>query len=316
MSANLQATAAAPAASAAASAVRWDDVRIFLAIRRHRTLAAAAARLELDTSTVSRRLAALEEALGVPLFERTREGLLPARAAEQVLAAAEAMEAAHARLTRDASEVEAAAEGIVRVSTAPGMSSVFVAPLLAKLRRRYPKISIELDAAVRPRDLTRHEADLALRSVRSQGADLVTRRLLSARWVAAAAPALARRLGELAAWEDVPWIAWDRDLASLPYARWLAQHVPAADVALRTSDFLAQLAAAASGLGALLAPIPYLPRAKLVPLRYTPGLRASAEAWHTDELWIVGHRALRDVPRVAAVWTFLIEELRDADPAA
>jgi DNA-binding transcriptional LysR family regulator len=293
-----------------AADVRWDDVRIFLAIHRQGTLAAAAARLGLDTSTVSRRLAALEQALGARLFDRTREGLAPARAAEQVLAAAEAMEAAHARLTRDASEVEAAAEGVVRVSSAPGMSSVFLAPLVGKLRRRHPRISIELDAAVRPRDLTRHEADLALRTVRSQGADLVTTRLLTTRWVAAASPALARRLGALAAWDDVPWIGWDRDLASLPYARWLAQHVPRADVALRTSDFLAQLAAAASGLGAVLAPIPYLDRAKLVPLRYAAALRPSAEAWHEDELWIVGHRALRDVPRVAAVWTFLIEELR------
>lgn len=291
--------------------VRWDDVRVFLAIHRHRTLAAAAARLGLDTSTASRRLAALEAALGVRLFDRTREGLLPARAAERVLAAAEAMETAHARLTRDASEIEAAAEGIVRVSTAPGMSSVFVAPLLGKLRRRHPRISIELDAAVRPRDLSRHEADLALRTVRSQGGDLVTTRLAAARWVAAASPAVAKRLGAIAAWSDVPWIAWDRDQELLPYARWVAQHAAGADIALRTSDFMAQLAAAASGLGVMLAPAPYLPRAKLVPVRYAAALRESAEAWHVDELWLVGHRALRDVPRVAAVWTFLVEELRE-----
>ena len=67
-----------------ASGARWDDVRIFLAIHRQGTLAAAAARLGLDTSTVSRRLAALEAALGARLFERTREGLSPARAAERV----------------------------------------------------------------------------------------------------------------------------------------------------------------------------------------------------------------------------------------
>ena len=63
--------------------VRWDDIRIFLAIHRRHTLAAAATRLGLDTSTVSRRLAALEEDLGERLFERTREGLQPARAAER-----------------------------------------------------------------------------------------------------------------------------------------------------------------------------------------------------------------------------------------
>jgi DNA-binding transcriptional LysR family regulator len=296
-----------------ASDPRWDDVRIFLAVHRHKTLAAAASRLGLDTSTASRRIAALEEALGVRLFERTREGLIPARSAERVLAAAEAMEAAHARMTRDASELDASAEGIVRLSTAPGLASAFIAPALARLRKRYPKISIELDAAVAPRDLTRHEADLALRSIRSQGADLVTTRLLTARWVAATSSKLAHKIGSLAAWSDVPWITWDRDLASFPATRWVATHAAGADIALRTSDFPSQLAAAATGLGVLLAPIPYLERSHLVPIRYTAALRDSADVWPSDDLWLVGHRALRDVPRVAAVWTFLAEELRSPE---
>lgn len=298
------------------SDARWDDVRIFLAVHRYKTLAGAATRLGLDTSTASRRIAALEQALGVRLFERTREGLVPARAAERVLAAAEAMEAAHARLTRDASELEATAEGIVRLSTAPGFASTFVAPALARLRKRYPRISIELDASVAARDLTRHEAELALRSVRSQGADLVTTRLLTARWVAATSAKLAQRIGAVAAWSDVPWITWDRDLASFPASKWVAQHAAGADIALRTSDFPSQLAAAATGLGVLLAPIPYLDRSNLVPVRFTAALRASTDAWPADDLWLVGHRALRDVPRVAAVWTFLAEELRGQDPPA
>ncbi len=300
-------------AFASSGQLRWDDVRVFLAIHRYRTLAAAAGKLGLDTSTASRRIAAFEDALGVRLFDRGRDGLTPSRAAEQVLAAAEAMEAAHARLTRDASEVEAAAEGIVRISTAPGMSSVFVAPRLAKLRKRFPKISIELDASVRPRDLVRHEADLALRSVRSQGADLVTTRLLGARWVVATSPRLAAKLGVLAAWADAPWIAWDKDLAGFPPARWVTDRVRNADIALRTSDFLAQLAAAATGLGILLAPEPYLERTGLVAVRHAPALRADAEAWPIDDLWLVGHRALREVPRIAAVWSFLVDEFRDAE---
>ncbi|MEO8704119.1 MAG: LysR family transcriptional regulator [Kofleriaceae bacterium] len=285
--------------------MRWDDVRIFLGIHRHKTLAAAAHHLELDTSTASRRIATLEAALGVRLFDRTREGFSPTRAAEQILAAAETMEAAHARLTRDASELEAAAEGIVRLSTAPGLSSAFIAPLLVKLRKRYPKISIELDSAVRARDLTRHEADLALRSIRSHGADLVTTKLLTARWVAAASPKLR---GPVDAWTDAPWITWDRDLASFPPARWIAQH--GGDIALRTSDFPAQLVAAATGLGIVLAPVPYLERSGLVPVRYAAALAKSTETWPSDDLWLVGHRALREVPRVAAVWAFFAEELR------
>ncbi|WP_394844989.1 LysR family transcriptional regulator [Pendulispora brunnea] len=289
---------------------RWEDVRIFLSAYRHRSLGAAATRLDLDTSTVSRRLTALEEALGVRLFERTREGLVPARGAERVLSAAEAMEAAHGRLTRDASDLEAEAEGVVRLSAAPGMADAFVAPALVRLRAKHPKIDIELDASVRPLDLTRHEADLALRSTRPHGAELVVTKICTAGWVAAAAPALVKRLGRLASWNDAPWIAWDRDLASFPPARWLAQHAPKARIALRTSQFTSQLVAAESGLGVALVPVPYMPTRVLRPVLYDESLAPSAEAWPTDDLWLVGHRALRDVPRIAAVWTFLNEEMR------
>ncbi|HEU0029207.1 MAG TPA: LysR family transcriptional regulator [Kofleriaceae bacterium] len=291
---------------------RWDDVRIFLAVHRKRTLAAAAKTLGLDTSTVSRRLAALERDLKMALFDRVRTGLVPTRAAERVVAAAEAMEAAHARLTRDASDVEATAEGIVRISTAPGLSSVFVAPALARLHRRHPRISIELDASVQPRDLTRHEADLALRSVRSQGADLVTTKLATAPWVVAASKKRAAQLGKLAAWSDAPWITWDRDLASFHATRWVAAHVAASAIVLRTSDFPAQLAATSAGLGVMLAPLPYIERVGLAPVAHSAALASSAAGWPTDDLWLVGHRALRDVPRVAAVWAFLVEELRQS----
>jgi DNA-binding transcriptional LysR family regulator len=289
---------------------RWDDVRIFLAVHRQRTLAGAAGRLGLDTSTVSRRLAALESGLGERLFERTREGLAPARAAERVLAAAEAMEVAHARLTRDASDLESLAEGVVRISTAPGLSSVFIAPALIRLRKRYPKLVIELDASVAARDLTRYEADIAVRSVRSSGAELVTTKLMTAPWLAAAAPKVAQRLGTLAAWSDTAWIQWDRDLASFHAARWVSQHVPAHAVALRTSDFPAQLAAAKSGLGVMLCPVPYITVTGLVAVDLAPSLASAAAGWPADDLWLVGHRALREVPRIAAVWDFLVAELR------
>lgn len=294
----------------------WDDVRIFLTAQRQKSLGSAAARLGVDTSTVSRRISALEEALGVRLFERTREGLLPTRAAGRVLAAAEAMEAAQARLTRDASDVEQLAEGVVRVSAAPGMADAFVAPALVKLRAKHPKIQVEIDASVRAIDLTRHEADLALRSVEPRGADLVVTKIGTAQWIAAAAPSLVKALGKLKTWSDAPWIAWDRDLASFGPARWLAQHAPKADVPLRTSHFSAQLAAARTGIGVVLVPPPYMRLFDLEAVRFAKALASSAGQWPIDALWLVGHRILRDVPRVAAVWNFFAEELRAGMRAA
>lgn len=292
--------------------VRWDDVHLFLIAHHHRTLGAAAAKLGVDVSTMSRRLTALEQALGARLFDRTRQGLTPTRASEVVLPAAEAMEAALGRLARDVSGLEASAEGIVRLSVAPGMADAFVAPLLPALRQRHPKIRIEIDASTRAVDIARHEADLALRSIKPAGSELVVTRLLTARWVAMASPSRVKELGRLRAWDEAPWIAWDADLASMPAARWLARHAPRADVALRTSHFATQLAAAEAGLAVALVPELYARVRELSKVRFAEPLAASADEWPSDDLWLVGHRALREVPRVSAVWAYLLEALRSA----
>jgi DNA-binding transcriptional LysR family regulator len=298
-----------------ANGSRWDDARLFLAAYRYKSLGAAALRLGLDTSTMSRRLTLFEDALGARLFTRTRDGLQPTHAAEHILAAAEAMEAAHARLTRDASDVESEAEGVVRLSVAPGMASEFVAPLLVRLRMRHPRICLELDAAVTPRDLSRREVDLALRSVTPQGAEIVTAKIATAQWMAAGSAALVKRLGKLSAWSDAPWLAWDKDLAHFPPARWLARYAPRAEVPLRTSHFSSQLVAARSGLGLILAPAAYFKPHKLVLARYHDSLAPSAAEWPTEDLWLAGHRSLREIPRVAAVWSFLVEEMRKTTAA-
>jgi DNA-binding transcriptional LysR family regulator len=288
----------------------WDDVRVFLALMRAGSLGQGATRLGIDVSTASRKLAALEERLGTRLFERGREGLSPTRTAELVLEAAELMESAHGRFARDASGVETEVEGVVRLSAAPGLAQDFVAPALPRLKARHPRLRIELDASARSVDLSRHEADLALRSVPLEGAQLVATRLGHSRWVAASSPEQARALGRVRDWEALPWIGWDRDMTSFHVARWLAKHAARAVVVLRTSHFGAQLAAARAGLGAVLAPEAHLPVQGLVPLKLAPSLAASASEWPEDDLWLVGHRVLRTVPRVAAVWQFLVDEIR------
>jgi DNA-binding transcriptional LysR family regulator len=289
---------------------RWDDVRMFLAAYRLGSLGMAAARLGVDTSTVSRRLAAFEDQLGVRLFERTRDGLRRTRAAEQAFAAAEAMETAHARLSRDASDVEARAEGTVRLTVDPGVAESFVVPALARFRARHPRIDLELDATPLPRDLGRREADLALRSMKIAGAELVTTKVSSETWLALGAPSLVAQLGALAAWDVAPWITWDHDMAGFAPAKWIARHAGKAAIPLRTSHFASQVAAAEAGLGLALLPALYARIRPLARARTRKALAASVAEWPTSELWLVGHRLLRDVPRVAAVWSFLLDELR------
>lgn len=291
---------------------RWDDIRVFLAIQRCGSLGQAAHRLGLDTSTLSRRLTALEEALGERLFERSRDGLKGTRAAAAVLSAAEAMEAAHARLTRDASSVEASVQGVVRLSMPPGVADTFIAPALPKLRALHPKLCIELDASARVLDIARHEVDLALRSVRPDNAQLLTLKLLGAqRWGVAASHQLASELGRVDDWNALPWIAWDRDLRTFGPSRWLARHAPRAEIVLRTSHFASQLAAARAGLGVVLVLEIDRRVRDLAPLSLARSLQKSVSELPTDDLWLVGPPNLHDVPRVEAVWRFLRDEIKE-----
>jgi DNA-binding transcriptional LysR family regulator len=306
----LQDRKADPARAARARVERldWDLVRGFLAVAATGRLAAAAPRLGADVSTVSRRIERLEAELGVPLFERGATGMTLTAAGARLVPAAEAMARALGELGVALAAVEAEATGVVRLTGPPGVIETFVAPALPRFYARHPRVAVELDASVGYADLTRGEADLALRVARPASGELVAQRLVATRSLPAASPSYAASLGTLTDLAAARWIGWGHDLAQIPEARWLATHVAVGPV-LRTSSFSAQLGAAASGVGVTLVPAPYLPRAGLVPVRLGRSLARAKAALPAGELWLVGAAAHRRVPRIVALWDFLVDEL-------
>jgi len=289
-----------------AEKLAWDDVRLFLALCRSRTVGGAAQALQVDASTVSRRLVALEEALATSLFDRGRDGIAPTEAAEALMPIAEEVEQGMARFASLAQGLEREAAGLVRITCPPDVAEVVLAPLLNELLAQHPKLRIALDPGEAVRDLTRREADLALRVVRPTSGDLVMTRLTSARWVLAASPRLARRVGTVRDFAELPWVGWGERLAGIGAARWLAKHVKNADPVVRSDSLTVQLAALASGVGVALVPEPSVRHYRLVPVKIAPALRRLAEEWPKDELYLVTHRALHNVPRVRVVWDLLL----------
>lgn len=287
----------------------WDQVRLFLAVMRGRSLAAAGERLVMDVSTVSRRLDRLEESLGVTLFDRTREGTRPTELAEQMLADAEEIELAITRFSSIGERAETRVEGVVRLTVPPGIADVFIAPSLRALHKKHPALVLEIDASIGYADLTRREADLALRTSRPTSGELVVMKLVTTREFPMASPAYARTLGALKDLADARWIAWGEDLAHLPSSRWLRTHAPSITPVLRTSHMGTQLAAARTGLGVMLAADAYR-AAGLVPVEHSRALAPAWDALPSSDLFLVGHRALRNVPRVAAVWAFLANKFQ------
>ena len=287
-------------------ALRWDDVRLFLALCRARTVGEAGRALGVDSSTVSRRLTGLEEALAATLFDRSHEGISATKAAEDLLAVAEEMEAVMLRFTHAADGLEREVSGLVRIACPPDVANVVVAPLLCELFALYPALRVEIAPGEAVIDLTRREADLALRTVRPAQGDLVVTRLTSVRWVLVASPELSRALAPLRSWSAAPWVGWGAGLSMIGPARWLGTHAKGVEPVLRSDSLMVQIAAVTAGVGVALEPEPSAQHFGLAPVKLAPSLRADAASWPTDELFLVTLRALRDVPRVRALWDLLL----------
>jgi len=155
----------------------WDNARIFLAIHRAGTLRGAAAQLDIDQATVGRRLAAMEKSLNAKLFLRTPGGYVATPAGDLAASAAEQMETAADRLQREMQGIDHRLSGTIRVATSDTMAAHFVVDAMQRLHVRHPDIRIVLSAATQLSSLTRREADLAIRTVRPDSPDLISRHL-------------------------------------------------------------------------------------------------------------------------------------------
>ena len=289
-------------AMTSSSTSSWDDLRVALAVARRTSHGGAARDLGVDPTTVGRRVAALEAALGARLFDRTPAGLLPTAAGDKLLARAERVEAEILAAERELGGTDARLAGPVRITAGDGVVHHALLPALVELRRSHPGVTVELRADTRPLDLSRREADVAIRLSRPKEPALIARRLgvmhlaLYASRGYLARRGMPRSTAELAAHD---FVGFDASLDDLPQLRWLRHKVRAPRWVVRATTTTAQVLGAAHGLGVALLPCfiaPAEPRLEMV----LPALRPPPR-----EVWIVVHEQLRTSARVAAVITWL-----------
>jgi DNA-binding transcriptional LysR family regulator len=285
----------------------WDDLQLLLVLSRRGSLKAAAAELSVNISTVARRLDAFEEAIGQHLFDRTSDGSYPTAAAEQLLPFAESMEKAAMGASHAIDGFEAEPEGNVRIAAPPGLVDHFLAGAIAELLALHPRLTIELLSSIAYADLTRREADIALRSMRPAAGDLVATKLGTAASTVVVSPACATARSRVSDLGTLAWITYGEDLGHLPEVTWITTQVPPERIVMRSNSLTAQIQAVRSGLGATVTSRPFLELDGLVEQRFAPKLKKSLRAFPEASLWLVGHRALRDVPRIAATWSFIRE---------
>jgi DNA-binding transcriptional LysR family regulator len=290
---------------------QWEDVRYFLAVVRAASFSGAARALGADQSTVSRRIALLEQALGKLLFERGPRVVRQTPHGEALVAPALAVERAVLALEDAARRTEDAPVGRVRIALTEGLAQHVVVPaVLPALFAAHPGLAVDLRTGDDVADLERHEADLALRFFRPPRGELVAQRVARLPLAVLAAKAQRRRLARTAA-RDLPWTAYVHERIDTPEARVLAQ-IGVSRARLECSSVETQLAAVRAGLGVAVAPRA-LTRVLAGLVELTPPDLPSLGAL---ELFVVTRAALRHVPRVAVVYEALVCALRPLDERA
>ena len=279
----------------------WNDLRTVLAVARAGSLAGAARALELRHSTVFRRIEQAERRLGSRLFERSRSGWSPNPQGEAVARAAADMESAALGAERAISGADARLEGTIRIATSELLAGHLLLPLLRPFLAEHPGIEIECDVSNRNVDLTRREADLALRATPQPPDMLVGRRIGSMRYaVYAAKPLIGKRqsapvLGEL------PWVGFDERIAHFQIAQWFRHALPDVRPRLRLDSMSALMKAAAAGIGAVLLPT--------FAAAQEPALVRVTEEIDGPEmgLWLLSHPDVRGNARVRALAAHLAQ---------
>ncbi len=285
----------------------WDDLRFFLAVARHRTLAAAAKHLHVTQSTVSRRLASLQEGMGVRLLQRTADGYMPTLAGESIRAHVERVEAEALSVERVVGGQDVRLEGVVRVAGAQLLTSHLLAPSFAALHSIHRGILIEALPDLPGEPLATQEADIAVQLRRFEHHDLTMRSIgRIAFGLYGCVSYLARHgepdLGSGCAGHLLIALLDGQDHSG--QAAWLAEHAGRAQVVLKADSYETQHWAAYCGGGLALLPCfradtePALRRIR------TPAPVPAAE------IWLGVHRENRQVPRVRTVLDLIAEAVR------
>jgi DNA-binding transcriptional LysR family regulator len=281
------------------------DLPLILALSRSRTLAGAAENLGVDLSTVFRRLNALERRLHVRLFDRDKRGYALTEAGERASAAAERVETELLALDRDISGRDQELRGVLRVTASETLSHAVLPALFARFRAAHPRIELVLSIDNRMLDLSRREADVALRVRRPTDPRLFGRRLTGIAWAffgPADQPGTLKRQGDSFQFARHAVVGWDEP-APIVASEWIAAHVPEVRISFRSNSLVNQLMAVRAGLGIALLPV-YLGDVD-------PGVRRVSGVLSdlASELWIVTHQDLKNTARIRTFLASIGDEI-------
>ncbi|MFN4326309.1 MAG: LysR family transcriptional regulator [Azonexus sp.] len=280
--------------------LQWDDIRYFLELARNGSLSGAARHLGVEHSTVARRVEALEQSLGIRLFDRLPKAWSLTAEGETLIAQAGRLDDEVQAFSRTALGVSSL-QGTVRISAPPVLAGHFLAPRLAAMRARWHNIDLEVIGESRQANLARGEADLAIRMSRPTAPGLVARCIGQVGYGLYAACGYTRRPADR--WE---FLGYDDPLVQVPQQRWLSQIAGNRRFVFRSNDLTALLNATRQGLGVAI--LPHFLAAgddslSLVSDPVCPTVR---------QIWLAMHPDVRRSPRIRLLADLLTELIGEA----
>lgn len=287
----------------------WNNLRGFLGVARSGKLTVAAARLQLDHSTLGRRIAGLEQALETKLFDRSPSGYSLTEQGQRLLPIAEEIE----RLALGAAEAiggtAACVEGVVRIGSPEGFGSYFLAPRVAGLKNRHPRLTVQLVAAAALFSLSRRDADIVISPSRPPSGRLIVSKLVDYDLGLYAAPTYLTARPPIESAADLgghSFVSYIGDLLHHAELDFLQHVAPGGATCLESSNLVAQLRATLAGVGLCVLPA-FLARGE-------PGLvRVLAEEVRlTRSLWLTVHQDRSELARIKETVRFIREEVTAA----
>ncbi|MWV21374.1 LysR family transcriptional regulator [Methylobacterium sp. 2A] len=282
----------------------WQDIHYFAVLAQAGSLSAAARALGVDHVTVGRRVAALEQALALPLVERLPRRTTLTREGAAVAALADEMAGTVQAIARRARGYADAAKATVRISAPPAVAARLIAPQVARFRQAHPGITLVLSGLSRMAALDRGEAEIAVRLTRPEDPDLVIRRIGVMRFALYATPEQAARPPE-----DWTFIGYDAALDHVVQQAWLRSLLDGRPIVFQASDLFGQQEAARAGLGAAVLPC-FMGDGDPALVRLATGLTPPTRA-----IWLATYPDLKRAPGIRAALAFLAAAIGQGCPS-
>lgn len=296
--------------SGTSKTLAWDDFRLIKAIAEARALPAAASLIGLNHSTVFRRLGQIEDGLGLKLFERHRSGYVPTPAGEEMVQLAGRLDEDITAFSRKLAGQEIQPAGELRVTTNDTLLVDLLTPVFAAFLQQCPEIRLDILLSNQALNLSKRDADVAIRATDNPPETLVGRRGARIAW---ALYGLADRFPpdadtSLDRLRDQNWISLGDQFAWLKAVRFLQDYVPPERIVYKVNTVLGLAEAVEAGIGIGFLPC-FIADTKPALVRL-----AAPDPEFAADLWLLTHPDLRHSPRVRLFLDFMATEIGRMKP--